>query len=549
MMPAINILLIEDNPDHQALFEATLQTTSYSHAQLKIAGTLSQGQQMLQAPGFDIVFLDLSLPDSSFKETLEQIESLSTHCPIVVLTALDDNDTIFNIINQGADDCLPKSDLSCSHLSRSIKYSMDRWLLKQQLQHSQQQYQSLVEHLPEIIYRCNLNQTRIVQYLNPAVEKLLGYTPEQLINHPEQTLDDRIHPDDREMVRDAIERCISSDANFQLEYRMISAQGDTLWVKDTGLSINHTDPPLLEGVISDITLQKHAYQYLQKVVDTQDNMIVLTDGFNLIFGNKTFIHFFGLENIQQFQQKYQSLPALFIKSRDCFHLTDEQLHSRHWIDMLQQLPDQQRIVKLRDKLGVHHSFLLNISYFDAGNYLFSFSDISATIAEKKNLEHKVMHDKLTGAYTREYFEEQILNNIHKFHATGHLAAFVMIDIDHFKRVNDTYGHQTGDQVLQQVVMILDQNIRSSDKLIRWGGEEFLLVLSVRTCESAEKIAELLRHTIEIEAIDPVPELTCSFGLALHCPPEAVTHTIKRADQALYQAKKNGRNQVITAPQP
>ena len=126
---------------------------------------------------------------------------------------------------------------------------------------------------------------------------------------------------------------------------------------------------------------------------------------------------------------------------------------------------------------------------------------------------------------------------------------VLIDLDKFKQVNDTYGHQVGDEVLQETGRILRENTRKADTAGRWGGEEFILVCPETDIKAAEKLAENLRQVIEKHRFDKIDRQTASFGGAQWDIGESYKQLLKRADQALYQGKAQGRNCVVTAAPP
>ena len=121
----------------------------------------------------------------------------------------------------------------------------------------------------------------------------------------------------------------------------------------------------------------------------------------------------------------------------------------------------------------------------------------------------------------------------------------MLDIDHFKSVNDTYGHDVGDAVLVKFSEIISQTIRENDVVGRWGGEEFLLICPETYIKQSSELAELLRTRIENSDFPIVGRKTASFGVAAYKEEESITELLKQADNALYQAKENGRNQVIS----
>ena len=125
-------------------------------------------------------------------------------------------------------------------------------------------------------------------------------------------------------------------------------------------------------------------------------------------------------------------------------------------------------------------------------------------------------------------------------------ALIMFDLDNFKEVNDTYGHDAGDTVLKEVARIVRGLVRSPDLLGRWGGEEFLIVAPQTDSAQARGLAERLQQAIAAHPFERVGSITASFGVAEYRPPESADTWLKRADEALYSAKQDGRNQVATA---
>ena len=161
------------------------------------------------------------------------------------------------------------------------------------------------------------------------------------------------------------------------------------------------------------------------------------------------------------------------------------------------------------------------------------------------LEDAAFSDPLTGAWNRRYFGQVIPAELAKCRRYGLPMAILMMDIDHFKRVNDTFGHRAGDDVLRELAEVMRSQSRISDILIRWGGEEFLMLLPTTTEAGAMELAEKIRKACEQTEIPPVGNVTLSFGVAEYLG-EATEAWIKRADDALYEAKAGGRNRVVSA---
>ncbi len=160
------------------------------------------------------------------------------------------------------------------------------------------------------------------------------------------------------------------------------------------------------------------------------------------------------------------------------------------------------------------------------------------------LQDKTIHDKLTHAYNREYFEQHIKHIIADCVKIKNQLAICMLDIDLFKKVNDTFGHDIGDYVLIELVRIINKFSRKDDILVRWGGEEFIIVFKTHSDNDLARVAENIRLIIEEHSFDRVANITCSLGVSVYKDQEDIKQTILRADKALYKAKENGRNRVV-----
>ncbi len=179
-------------------------------------------------------------------------------------------------------------------------------------------------------------------------------------------------------------------------------------------------------------------------------------------------------------------------------------------------------------------------------------EISKRKKAEKELLFQVIRDPLTGLFNRRYLEESLEREISKANRQNISLGLIMLDADHFKNFNDTYGHLAGDTVLKHLSKLLIKNSRREDIACRYGGEEFVLVLPGTNRKVARQRAEDLRTIVQNgEAIHHrsklLPNITISLGIAL-LPDHGKTaiELITEADKALYQAKENGRNQVITA---
>ena len=168
--------------------------------------------------------------------------------------------------------------------------------------------------------------------------------------------------------------------------------------------------------------------------------------------------------------------------------------------------------------------------------------------EQKNLELErlAVTDRLTGLSNRLQLDRVLARELSRSARYGTAFSVVMLDIDHFKRINDTHGHPTGDQVLREIAEILHATVRQSDRLGRWGGEEFLLICPETDLAGARRLAENQRAAIQTHPFPTVGHCTASFGVSQVRTEDTAASLVARADAALYQAKTAGRNRVEVA---
>lgn len=164
----------------------------------------------------------------------------------------------------------------------------------------------------------------------------------------------------------------------------------------------------------------------------------------------------------------------------------------------------------------------------------------------KQLEDKSKTDSLTGAFNRQGIEEAIRVGQWEWRSQKKPLSLVLIDIDHFKNINDTYGHAIGDHVLSALSNIVKQHIRTNDLFARWGGEEFVLLCRDTKIEQASLIAEKIRALIASFEFRDNVKVTASFGVATLNAHETLEQLFNHADKALYEAKHQGRNRVVVA---
>src|SRR4029077_10823366 len=166
-----------------------------------------------------------------------------------------------------------------------------------------------------------------------------------------------------------------------------------------------------------------------------------------------------------------------------------------------------------------------------------------SVEEVKALQHLASTDPLTGLSNRRGGEKHIANEISRAKRERRPLSCILIDIDRFKQVNDTFGHQAGDQVLRDISALIRGTVRAYDILVRWGGEEFLLVLPGVDLDAARTLADRVRIAVEALETHGIGPVTISAGVAKFEHDYDFAATLKTADRRLYQAKAAGRNCV------
>jgi len=169
--------------------------------------------------------------------------------------------------------------------------------------------------------------------------------------------------------------------------------------------------------------------------------------------------------------------------------------------------------------------------------------------QRRRLEHLATIDPLTGVKNRRSMDQELAMAVANAERTGVPQAMVILDIDHFKQINDRFGHVVGDDILTELVALINSHTRRYDQLFRFGGEEFVLLLPGVDSKSLKSVMANLQRTVRRYLHGPGGLVTVSYGVATLQPDETVENWLIRADSALYQAKETGRNRVVFADDP
>lgn len=198
-----------------------------------------------------------------------------------------------------------------------------------------------------------------------------------------------------------------------------------------------------------------------------------------------------------------------------------------------------------------HEFATNMLLLLAQRLRGTNSNIAHHIRQRRQSEHEARLDGLTGLHNRRWLEETLPRVIARHQRDSHPCAVIMVDIDHFKEYNDTYGHPAGDRVLSVGARVMSSNVRPTDLVARYGGEEFLVILPDTDLAGARVAAARLRdavaraHVCTTDGVE-LPPVTISLGVGVLRNGQSAAALVQTADAALYKAKRNGRNRVEIA---
>lgn len=291
------------------------------------------------------------------------------------------------------------------------------------------------------------------------------------------------------------------------------------------------------GLIKKVNMQE---RYIKTILDSQKNIVVVTDGKGLLFANQAFYNYFGYPSLEEFRHDHSCICDYF-EAGDSDEYLQPKIDGLLWTDYLIQYNMKEQKVKMTigEQTAIFTVHAKRMEYAGEIRHVVVFTDIT-------KLNQLATHDVLTQVANRFQFDKILEHSISVSQRYGRSLSILLIDIDFFKEVNDTYGHLVGDDVLKKLAQVLSSGIRKSDVIARWGGEEFVILLPDSELSSALKLAETLRMKVAESNFAPVTKpITCSIGVVRWNEGENSDQLLKRVDEKLYIAKESGRNRVIS----
>ncbi len=440
----------------------------------------------------------------------------------------------------------------------------ERKRAEQALHHSEERYHQLIEVLPDGIVT---HRNGEILFANPAAADLIGASATQELVG--RNIMDFIHPDSREIARQRQQKVIEERTILPLiNEKFIRLDGQTIEVEVVSRPVEIDGLETILAVFRDVTERKHAVEKLQQLsraVEQSPASIVITNTEGTIeYVNPRFTQVTGYNAAEVLGQN----PRILRTDK-----TPPGTHRELWAMLTRGKEWQGEFVNRKKNGELYFESAIISPIIDAQGVVTHYLAVKEDITERKRSEEELreasnklqlqleeiqllqaelreqaIRDPLTGLYNRRYLNETLEREIARAEREKYPISFMMIDIDHFKNINDTLGHARGDMVLQKLATQLLTQTRVVDIVCRYGGEEFLVIFPNVTAEIAFQIAERWRRTfmgltmpLDYNAI----QTTISSGISEYpLDGKSGEELISIADKAMYHAKKTGRNKVV-----
>ncbi len=406
----------------------------------------------------------------------------------------------------------------------------------------------LVEGVPAIVYTAEAGPEATWTYVSPQIEPILGFTPAEWMSDPTLWWR-RLHPDDRQRTLANEQESLEDDKTIASEYRMIHRDGHIVWLRDEAVVVQgHEAPPYFQGVLVDVTDRKRVEEALgssekrfRTIFDSAPIGVNLVDlETRVIESNRVLEEMLG----------YGAGDLKGLTMRDLTHPEDQALSHKMFRELLSGERDDYRLEKryLRKDgtiLQAHLSVALLRDDKGAPEFVVGMiEDITARKELEKQLRHQAFHDPLTDAANRALLEDRIEQALARIDRKSETAAVLLVDLDNFKAVNDSFGHAGGDQLLVEVASRLRASLRPADTVARLGGDEFAVLLTDvdgkrGAIMAAERILSALGEPVEL--LGDTTSISVSVGIAMSMTGhQSPTELLRNADVAMYMAKGAGK---------
>jgi diguanylate cyclase (GGDEF)-like protein/PAS domain S-box-containing protein len=544
--PALALLLVEDNAADAGVTTDMLALSRAPRYFVTHAARIGDALELLSGERFDIVLLDLGLPDVTGIAGVRAVRAAAPEAALIVLSGTGDEAIAVEALEAGAEDYIVKDRAGEDGLQRSIRFA----IVRRDADVAHRRFAALVESSQDAILTTDLD-ARITSW-NDAAERLYGYSRDEAVG---QSLAILVPPERAGEERDIIARAIAGERFDAYETKRVRKDGSVVTVSLTASVIRDARgrAVAVSSIARDITeraqarAELHAAQERFRIAFEKSPIgmaIVGLDG-RFLRVNDALAEITGhavdeLEGRATTSLRHPEDPPL---DGDCIGGLLERAGSHFSTD--------RRILDAGGRLVWAAVSVTCVRDADARpeHFLVQVQDITDRRRTEAQLQHMADHDPLTGLLNRRAFETALREHAARSARYGIRAAAVMIDLDHFKYYNDTLGHGAGDELIVRVAGAISKRLRSSDVLARLGGDEFAVILPSTDAAGARRLVEGLLECVRNEGTRSADGersgVTASIGIAffddeLGLEPEDI---MVNADLAMYHAKEGGRDRL------
>ena len=410
----------------------------------------------------------------------------------------------------------------------------------------------LVRNLDGMVFRCALDAAWTVHFASEGCLELTGYRPEAFVANRDLSLEDLTFEEDRLAVRQAIMAAVIDGSRYRVEYRIRCRDGSEKRVVERGAGvIDERGERVLEGFIEDVTEQ----------VASQRQLVEAELRYRSIFENSV-VGIFQTTADGHYLAANRALAALYgYASPDALIASLHDIANRLYVDPARRaefarlIQDQDRVIDFESEVyrvdGTRIWIAENAHAVrgPAGELLYyegTVEDISERRQYQERLEHQATHDTLTGLPNRNLLEDRLNQAVALARRSAGRVVVAFVDLDNFKFVNDSLGHAAGDALLVEAARRLRESVRGVDTVVRYGGDEFVLILSDNASlnhavRALERIKLAINQPVLISGHDL--RIDCSIGVSLYPDDGSDLQTLLRhADIAMHHAKEQGKGQ-------
>ena len=431
-------------------------------------------------------------------------------------------------------------------ISARAATEIERQQLQRELDESHRTLHTLMANLPGMVYRCSHDKNWTMVFASEGCLALTGYSVDDFVRHKKISFQQLIHADDLETLSRVLDEAIAQKRQFEVVYRLITAQGEIKWVWEQGRGVYDPDGKLLalEGFITDISARKRGEELAARfgrVLESSSNEIYVFDAVTLKFLQ---VNEGARRNLGYSIEELEGLSPLDIKpehTRETFEALIAPLKSRK-IDTL----TFETVHRRKDGSLYPVEVRLQLSFAENPPvYVAVITDITERVKTQAQLQFLAHHDALTMLPNRAMFVERLDHALTRARWTKRPLAVLFLDLDRFKNINDTLGHDFGDSALRVAAERLTSCVREGDTVARLGGDEFTVLLEDLANSDdvpgiAQKILDSLSRPFHVEGREFV--MTTSIGISLYpSDGDDSFKLLRHADTAMYRAKEQGRN--------